>query len=250
MSLRIFPLLWLATVGCLACQDDDDSPQQPEPPLPPQTVLVFHKTAGYAHGSIPVGIRTIKELGQEHNISVDATADASWFTAEKLKTYGAVVFLNTTQDVLDATQQTAFEQYIRSGRGFVGVHAATDTEYDWPWYNGLVGAYFNGHPDIQRATLRVARRDHAAATTLPDPWQRTDEWYNFRNMAPDLRVLLTIDESTYTGGTHGATHPVAWYHSYDGGRAFYTALGHTDESYAEPAFRQHLWGGIKYALGQ
>ncbi|WP_254846641.1 ThuA domain-containing protein [Hymenobacter sp. CRA2] len=213
-------------------------------------MLVFYKTAGFQHTSIPAGIQAIKELGLEHGVQVEATADAGRFTPDKLSGYRAVVFLSTTLDVLDANQQTAFEQYIRSGRGFVGVHAATDTEYDWPWYNGLVGAYFNGHPAIQPATVRVADRSHPASTTVPSPWQRTDEWYNFRSLAPDLHVLLTLDETTYTGGTHGANHPIAWYHSYDGGRAFYTALGHTEESYAEPAFRQHLWGGIQYAIGQ
>ncbi|RTQ46881.1 ThuA domain-containing protein [Hymenobacter gummosus] len=213
-------------------------------------VLVFHKTAGFQHSSIPAGLQAIRELGQAHKFNVESTADAGWFTPEKLSRYRAVVFLNTTQDVLDAGQQAAFEQYIRGGHGFVGVHAAADTEYDWPWYNGLVGAYFVSHPQIQPATVRRTKLRHRATSHLPTAWPRTDEWYNYRSPAPDLRVLLTVDEATYTGGTHGPDHPIAWYHPYDGGRAFYTGLGHTEESYADPLFRQHLWGGIKYAMGR
>jgi type 1 glutamine amidotransferase len=160
------------------------------------------------------------------------------------------VFLSATQDVLSDAQQTAFEQYIRSGKGFVGIHAATDTEYDWPWYNRLVGAYFNGHPATQPAAIRVSAPRHAAIRHLPAAWLRTDEWYNFRSVNPDIRVLATLDESIYTGGTNGANHPIAWYHAFEGGRAFYTAGGHTAESYAEPLFVQHLLGGIQYAMGE
>ncbi|MFD2718302.1 ThuA domain-containing protein [Hymenobacter monticola] len=213
-------------------------------------MLVFSKTNGFHHASIPVGIRAIQQLGRENKFRVDTTTNAGKFRLDTLRKYQAVVFLSTTQDVLDATQQTAFEQYIRLGRGFVGIHAATDTEYNWPWYNGLVGAYFNGHPAVQQATVRVTDKTHTATSFLPDSWVRTDEWYNFRNIAPDLHVLATLDETTYTGGTNGATHPIAWYHSYGGGRAFYTAGGHTDDSFREPLFVRHLLGGIRYAMGQ
>ncbi|HEX8657291.1 MAG TPA: ThuA domain-containing protein, partial [Hymenobacter sp.] len=164
--------------------------------------------------------------------------------------YRAVVFLSTTGDVLNAEQQLAFEQYLGLGRGFVGIHSATDTEYDWLWYNGLVGAYFNGHPAVQQATINVVDNTHLSTKFLPARWVRTDEWYNFRSFAPDLRVLATLDETTYSGGTNGPEHPIAWYHAYGGGRAFYTAGGHTDDSYREPLFLQHLLGGIQYAMGQ
>ncbi|RAK70598.1 ThuA domain-containing protein [Hymenobacter edaphi] len=242
--MKTIPLLIAAGVALAA------RPASAPAPAARPAVLVFHKTAGYQHASIPTGIQAIRELGQEHRFTVEATADAGYFTPAKLKHYRAVVFLNTTHDVLDAAQQAAFEQYIRAGRGFVGVHAATDTEYDWPWYNGLVGAYFDNHPKVQPATVRITDASHPATAGLPAAWPRTDEWYNFRNLAPDLHVLATVDETSYSGGTHGAHHPIAWYHAYDGGRAFYTGLGHTPESYAEPAFRQHLWGGIQYAMGR
>ena len=218
-------------------------------PKPTASILIFSKTSGFYHESIPAGIRAIQALGQEHNFQVDTTTNAALFTADRLQRYQAVVFLSTTQDVLNESQQTAFEQYIRSGRGFVGVHSATDTEYNWLWYGQLVGAYFNGHPAIQPAIIRVVDTTHPATSGLPARWSRTDEWYNFRDIRPDLTVLALLDESTYSGGTNGATHPIAWYHEFDGGRAFYTAGGHTNESFSEPLFRQHLLGGIQYSIG-
>jgi len=211
-------------------------------------VLVFAKTAGYHHKSIDVGIKAIQDLGAKYHFEVEATTDSTVFTLANLKKYDAVIFLNTTGNVLSDDQQKAFEQYIRAGGGFVGVHAATDTEYDWPWYNGLVGAYFNGHPKQQEAVLTIVDPNNIATKHLPHTWKRFDEWYNFKSMAKDLHVLITIDESSYTGGTNGANHPMAWYHTYEGGRAFYTELGHTDESYADPLYLQHLWGGMQYAM--
>jgi len=226
--------------------------QTPEPEIPKaKAVLVFYKTSGYYHPSIMAGIEAIKQLGRDNSFRVDTTKLATRFVPDTLRKYQAVVFLSTTGDVLNPAQQAAFEAYIRAGGGFMGVHAATDTEYDWPWYNGLVGAYFNGHPHIQQATVQVTDNAHPATSFLPARWGRTDEWYNFRSLWPGLRVLATLDESTYAGGNHSpAPHPIAWCHSYDGGRAFYTAGGHTDESFREPLFQRHLLGGIRYAMGE
>ncbi|WP_347158965.1 ThuA domain-containing protein [Pontibacter chitinilyticus] len=212
-------------------------------------VLVFSKTSGYHHASIAAGNAALLKLGAENGFEVDTTTNASYFNEDSLQQYAAVVFLSTTGDVLNNYQEADFERYIQSGGGFVGVHAATDTEYDWGWYGRLVGAYFNGHPKIQEAVLHVADKNNPATKNLPDPWKRTDEWYNFKQLNPDNKVLLTIDESSYEGGTNGAQHPMAWYHDYDGGRSFYTELGHTDESFKDPLYLQHLLGGIKYAMG-
>ncbi len=214
-------------------------------------VLIFSKTAGFHHASIAVGIPAIIKLGQENNFDVDTTTNSAKFTTDNLKQYAAVIFLSTTGDVLNDEQQKAFEQYIRSGGGFVGVHSATDTEYNWPWYGDLVGAYFKNHPDHQQmATLNVVDRKFIATKHLPAEWKRLDEWYNFKYIAKGLHVLITIDEKSYTGGNNGDYHPMSWYHEYDGGRAFYTALGHTDESYADPLYLKHLLGGIQYAIGK
>lgn len=215
----------------------------------PPRILVFTKTAGYRHQSIPAGVAALRKLCNAHGVMLDSTENAEDFTEENLRRYAAVVFLNTTGDVLDHRQEADFERFIQAGGGFVGVHAATDTEYGWKWYGGLVGGYFNGHPDQQQATLHVHDHKHPATKHLPAEWSRKDEWYNLKDLNPQVKVLLTIDEKSYSGGTNGDPHPMSWYHEYDGGRAFYTALGHTNESYAEPEFLQHLWGGIEYAIG-
>lgn len=210
-------------------------------------ILVFSKTAGYHHASIKQGQLAIMQLGSENGFAVDTSADASVFTKKGLSKYKAVIFLNTTGDVLNNEQQTVFEEYIRSGKGFVGIHAATDTEYDWPWYAKLVGAQFSNHPKIQDAKLLITDNTHASTAHLPATWPRKDEWYNFKNQNPDVHVVMTVDEKSYEGGKNGDNHPMAWYHEYDGGRAFYTALGHTEESYADVNFLKHLLGGIKYS---
>jgi cytochrome c len=212
-------------------------------------VLVFTKTKGYYHQSIPAGVAAIQKLGRENNFLVDSTSDAAYFIEDSLKNYNAVIFLSTTMNVLNADQQVAFERYIQAGGGFVGIHAATDTEYDWPWYNKLVGAYFASHPKQQKAVVEVKDKSHVSTSFLPEKWERFDEWYNYKNIQPDLKVLATLDEQSYQGGTNGDNHPIAWYHEFDGGRAFYTGGGHTNESYSEPLFLQHILGGIKYAMG-
>ena len=214
-------------------------------------VLVFSKTAAFRHDSISAGVSAIRGLGAANDFAVIATEDANQFTDANLSRYEAVVFLLTTGDVLNATQQAAFERYIAQGNGYVGVHSASDTEYSWPWYGGLVGAYFANHPPgTAQATVKVADKVHPATAGLPERWVRTDEWYNFQtNPRGDVHVLATLDESTLSGGTMGFDHPIAWAHEYGGGRSFYTGMGHTSSSYSESLFRQHLLGGIRYAAG-
>ncbi|UYQ91823.1 ThuA domain-containing protein [Chitinophaga horti] len=219
---------------------------------PGPRVLVFTKTAGFYHESIPDGAAAIIELGKQHGFKVDTTSDATWFKEDKLKKYGAVIFLSTTGNVLNGTQQVAFERYIQAGGGFVGIHAAADTEYEWPWYNKLVGAYFKSHPNdpnVRKAMVMVTDTAHASTRGMAANWERTDEWYNYKSINPAIKVLAKLDENSYDGGENGDNHPIAWYHEYDGGRAFYTGGGHTSESFKEPQFLQHLLGGIQYAMG-
>ena len=214
----------------------------------PYDVLVFSKTAGFRHDAIGVGIQTVRDLGAANNFTVTATEDANAFTTANLAQYEAVVFLSTTGDVLNASQQTAFESYIRSGGGYVGVHAAADTEYDWPFYGQLVGAWFASHPAIQQVNSKTENRAHPATAHLPQTWTRTDELYNYRtNPRDSARVLATLDESSYSGGTMGADHPITWCKTIDAGRSFYTGFGHTQESYADGNFRNQLLGGIRYS---
>jgi cytochrome c len=211
-------------------------------------VLIFSKTTGFRHDSIPQGIAAIEALGAEHGFAVDSTEDADRFSDAVLARYKVVVFLSTTGDVLDTGQKAAFERYIRSGGGFVGIHSASDTEYGWPWYGRLVGAWFASHPQIQPATVHIANPDHPSMRGLPTAWERTDEWYNFRsNPRGAVQVLATLDEATYSGGAMGADHPMTWCQTFDGGRSWYTAMGHTKESYDEPLLRLHLLGGIESA---
>jgi type 1 glutamine amidotransferase len=214
------------------------------------SVLIFSKTNGYHHACIPVGIEAIKKLGQENGFSVDTTTDSLLFTKKNLKKYAAVIFLCPTLKVLGPEQEEAFQYYIQQGGGFVGIHSATDCEYNWPWYGKLVGAYFKSHPAQQEAKLMIVDKNHPSTMGMPDSWVRKDEWYNFRDLNPDVTVLIKIDESSYTGGENGNNHPMAWYHEFDGGRAFYTELGHTDESYSDPIYLKHLLGGIEWAMNK
>ena len=215
-----------------------------------KSILVFAKTAAFRHSAIPNGKSAIQQLGKEYGFAVDTTEDASFFTEDSLKKYAAVVFLNTTGNVLNYKQEAAFERFIQAGGGFVGIHSATDTEYDWLWYAKMVGGNFESHPKQQNAKLNVVDKNHPSTKHLPDVWERFDEWYNFKNLNKDVHVLVKIDEKSYEGGKLGDDHPMAWYHDYDGGRSFYTALGHTEESYTDSNYLKHILGGIQYAIGE
>ena len=212
-------------------------------------ILVFAKTAAFRHTSIPNGKTAIQQLGKENGFAVDTTENASVFTEDSLKKYAAVVFLNTTGNVLNYKQEAAFERFIQAGGGFIGIHSATDTEYDWIWYAKLVGANFESHPKQQNAILNVVDKNHPSTQHLSAVWERFDEWYNFKNLNKDVHVLVKIDEKSYEGGKLGDDHPMAWYHDYDGGRSFYTEFGHTEESYTDSNYLKHILGGIQYAIG-
>lgn len=207
----------------------------------PRRILVFSRTTGFRHESIAAGVRAVRALHAE----VEATEDPAAFTSANLSRFAAVVFMNTNGAVLTAAGRAAFEAYVRGGGGFLGVHSAAATEYDWPFFGELVGAWFDQHPAVQPATITVADADHPATAHLPPTWRRVDEWYDFRTH-PTARVLLRVDESTYDGGGMGPDHPIAWCHEHLGGRALYTAVGHTIESYAEPALRQHLGQALRW----
>jgi len=219
-------------------------------------ILVFSKTAGFHHQSIADGITAIQLLGAEHGFEVDTTTNANMFTDETLEQYSAVVFLSTTGDVLNHYQEADFERYIQSGGGYVGIHAAADTEYHWGWYGRMVGGYFldhpginDPHPNVQEGVLNVEDNTHPSTDFLPEQWTRTDEWYSYKEVNEDVNVLISLDEESYQGGVDMGYHPIAWYHEYDGGRVFYTGLGHTSESFSEDNYLQHLLAGIEYAIG-
>jgi cytochrome c len=216
-------------------------------------VLVFSKTTGFRHDSIPQGIALVQALGTANGFAVDATENAALFTSQNLATYQAVIFLNTTGDVLNATQQTALEAYVRGGGGWVGVHSAADTEQGWPFYGTLLGegAWFLSHPAIQAATLLLEDPSHPSTQHYPMSFSFTDEWYNFQaNPRGTVDVLLAIQEASYNPGPGAmGDHPIAWCHAIDQGRAWYTNMGHRSETYADAAYAQHLLGGILWASG-
>jgi type 1 glutamine amidotransferase len=216
----------------------------------PLRLLVFTRTEGWRHDSIAEGVKAVQQLAAPRGWLVDHTEDPAQFTAANLAQYRAVIWLNTTGDVLDSPQEQAFESYMLGGGGYVGVHAACDTEYDWPFYGGLVAAYFSSHPPgVHQAKLVIEDKNHPATAGLPDPWLHSDEWYNFTsNPRPDVTVLMALDESSYSGGAMG-DHPIAWHHAVGQGRALYTGLGHTAAAFQEPAMLDHLAGAIAWAAG-
>ncbi|MBJ2173541.1 ThuA domain-containing protein [Aureibaculum sp. A20] len=232
------------------------------------TVLLITETAGWHHESIPNGITAINELAATHNFKVVRQQEAIKITEDGLKNMDAVIFLNTTANIFDDSEQKAFENFIKSGKGYVGIHAASDTEYDWEWYTQLVGRMFHIHPVIQTAKLNIINHNFPGLEHFPNELLWTDEWYEFgEEKVSDLNYLITVDENYYspaatwknrdmdkngnmvdrTGKGMGNFHPISWYHEFDGGRSFYTALGHIEKVYENQWFKDHLYGGIYYA---
>lgn len=219
-------------------------------------VAVFSKTAGWHHESINEGVTAVRELGKLHHFDVFWTEDPNrLFKDEMLAKYQVVMFLLTTGDALNEEQQAVFQRYIRGGGGFVGVHSAADTEYQWPWYTQMLGHMFVRHPAIQTAMVNVESRDFPGMERFAQRFLTTEEWYEFdASRSPGLRYLLSVDESTYEPSEKRRAeaktvplHPISWYQPYDGGRMFYTALGHLPATYSDPLFTHHLYGGIYWA---
>jgi type 1 glutamine amidotransferase len=251
-------LLALATaVATLAACSGDDGSRGSASPAAPQRfrVLVFSRTTGYRHRSIPVAVATIRRLGREHGFGVDHTEDERRFTARGLARYDALIFLSSTGEPLaPGAHRRALQRYIARRGGFLGIHAASDSFYRWPWYVGLVGASFRRHaPGTPAADVVVEDRRTPATRGLPRVWRRADEWYAFRaDPRRRVHVLATVDERSYHprgDAAMGADHPIAWCHRYAGGRSVYTAMGHTSASYREPRFVAHLLGAIEMAAG-
>lgn len=221
------------------------------------SVLLFTKTAGWHHESINAGVTAMKKMAERHHFKLDWHEMSSVFADDQLKNYDVIVFLNTTADILNDDQQAAMERFIQSGKGFVGIHSASDTEYDWDWYTKMVGRTFHIHPTIQTAEIDVIDRKFPGVERMPDTFLWTDEFYEFGAERIDgLNYILAVDESTYNpvadwgrvaGEGMGDFHPIAWYHEYDGGRAFYTGLGHVPSTFEDKMFLEHIYGGLYWA---
>jgi type 1 glutamine amidotransferase len=247
--MRLGALAALAVATLLGAPPGAAGSQQPRATSGADRVLVLSRTEGFRHESIAAGIAMLRALAPGRGLQVVATEDPARLTDRALRRYRAVVFLQTTGDVLDAPQERALRRFVRRGGGWLGVHAAADTERGWPFYaDGLLGARFTSHPPIQRATVVVEDRRHPATRHLPRRWTREDEWYSFRaSPRRSVNVVASLDERTYDpGGLRMGDHPIAWWQRAGRGRAFYTALGHTTASYAEPAFRRHVLGALAW----
>jgi type 1 glutamine amidotransferase len=220
-------------------------------------VLIVTTTNGWHHESLHAGVVALKEMANRNLFDAVLWEDPNGFTDNYLKQFGAVIFLNTTGNIFNPEQQKVFERFIQSGKGYVGVHSASDTEYDWEWYTKLVGRMFHIHPAIQTAKLQVLDATFPGLQGFAQGKLWTEEYYEFSEAkTPGLHVILSVDESSYNpkvqwgdkkGVGMGKVHPMAWYHNYDGGRAFYTALGHLPTNFSNEAFLDHLYAGIFWA---
>ena len=221
-------------INCLNCSDNNS-----------YSVLVITETKGWVHDSIESGLKLIQNIGNKNNFNVYHSDNSSVITYKNLKEIKTIIFLNTTEEILTDVEQKVMESFIKSGKGFVGVHAAADTEYNWQWYGKLVGAYYRNHPEVMNG--KILTINHKITNHLDSEWEIEDEWYNFDYVNYDINILLHLDEESYIGGEHPDYHPITWYHEYDGGRSFYTGLGHTKEVYDDERFIKLLEKGILYA---
>lgn len=240
---RIVGLLGLIVLALPALAADGKSDFQ---------VLVFSKTLGYRHASITNGVAALRELGAKHNFAVDATEDATVFTATNLARYQAIVLLSVTGEVWNPEQKEALKQYVTAGGGLVAIHGSIfgprACEDHWVWYAEVFGCAFTNHSQVLPGVVKIEDASHPSTIGLPNQWSRTEEWYNFTGTPRgSAHILATVDESTYRGGTMGNDHPIAWCRPVGQGRMWYTAMGHTGSSFSEPLFRQHLLGGIQFA---
>lgn len=221
-------------INCLNCSGNNS-----------YSVLVITETKGWVHDSIESGLKLIQNIGNKNNFNVYHSDNSSVITYKNLKEIKTIIFLNTTEEILTDVEQKVMESFIKSGKGFVGVHAAADTEYNWQWYGKLVGAYYRNHPEVMNG--KILTINHKITNHLDSEWEIEDEWYNFDYVNYDINILLNLDEDSYIGGEHPDYHPITWYHEYDGGRSFYTGLGHTKEVYEDERFINLLEKGILYA---
>ncbi len=242
----------LSALACSCAWALSGNVQTPPPnPVAHRSILVFTKSAGFRHDSIPVGRNAILDLGIQRGWTVAFSEDGNIIDANRLKPFDAVVFLSTTGKFLDAKQEKGLVSFIHHGGGFVGIHAAADAEYDWAWYGQLVGAYFLSHPAQQDAVVKIEDTTDPSTQDLPNPWKRWDEWYDYKVSPRDkVHVLASLEPTSYTGSKMPGDHPIMWKHEFEGGRSWYTGMGHTKESYQDPRYLKMLAEGIEWACGK
>ena len=242
----------VCTLALTACGSGTTAPSAP----PTRHVLYLTHSAGFVHDVLPLSEQVMRDIGATSGaFDATATKDCALVSAESLRGYDAVIFYTTGELPMSDTQKQALLEFVRSGRGFVGIHSATDTFYEWPDYGQMIGAYFDGHPWHQDVRIRVEDKNHPATNRLPDSLTISDEIYQFRDWSRDrVHVLLSLDPASVDltkDGVHRTDKDFAnaWTRTYGSGRVFYTALGHEAAVWRDTRFQQHLLGGIKWAMG-
>ena len=216
-------------------------------------VLVFTKTAGYRHESISSGLKMLYDLSEKENWVITATENAQLLRDDFLSNFDVAVFLNPTGDAICEAGQESFEKWMDSGKGFVGIHAASDFEYDWEYYGNLCGAHFKTHPPAQEATIVFENTDHPAMKPFKGMKSYTtyDEWYTFKeNPRPNVNVLATLDENSIKQFSNDdfrmGDHPIIWSHENNGIRSFYTGFGHNHEAFQDKLIVEHIKNAINW----
>jgi type 1 glutamine amidotransferase len=208
--------------------------------------LLFTRTVGKRHASLQPGIDAFESLARVEGWTVTHSEDGASFSTERLARHGVVILLNTTGDVLDPAQRESFESFVAQGGGVLAIHASAVIEFDWPWYESLIGARCAGHPEPQRGTLVVEDAEHPAMRGIPQRWSVHEQWYDFEhNPRGKVHVLASVDESSYEGGKRG-DHPLIWCHEALGGRVLYSGLGHDSALYADPLFMDHVAAAVRW----
>jgi type 1 glutamine amidotransferase len=260
MKISIGSVLIATAALAFGATTEQPSSKSAESPAPSAgrgsfRVLVFSRTLGYRHASITNGIVALRELGRQNSFTVDATEEPTVFGPTNLARYAAVVFLSVTGDVLNSDQEGELKSYVSGGGGFIGIHGAAfgplACEDQWGWYGDMFCCAFKNHSAVVPGVLHLEDAAHPANAGLPERWARSEEWYNFSGTPRGCaRVLATVDETTYRGGTMGQDHPIVWCRQVGQGRMWYTAMGHTESSFDEPLLRQHLLNGILIATAR
>ncbi len=239
----IYSLFVLAIVSCSESQ---------------KKILIYTRNGeGYVHENIPASIKALEEICQDLGVATEVSDSAELITREYLDRFDAIIFSNSNNEAFTTDEQrSVFQEYCRSGKGFAGIHSACGSEREWPWFWSLLGGKFYRHPPLQPFDIKIIDRNHPSTENLPDPWKWEDECYYIHHLNPDIHVLIAADLTTvedekrmeYPGTVFGDYFPLSWYHEFEGGRQWYTALGHKPEHYDDPNFREHLKGGIQWIL--
>lgn len=254
-KISVINLLLIITTLFIACKTQKETAAS-NVNWQKMKVFVYTKNGkGYVHDNIPSAVKCIRELGRQNGFAVDVSDDPAKFTDDNLKQYNALIFTSTNNDVFDTdAEKLALMHYIEAGGGFVAIHSVTGTERNWPWFKRLVGGTFERHAKHQPFTEIVIDHNNPSTSFLPNTWKRDDECYYTKEINPDIHVLMVHDLSTVDDKDkpvmYGHTFPSVWYHEFDGGRQWYTSLGHDSTTYAEPDFRKHILGGLEWVLSK